>query len=48
VAETIKQIGGIDILVNSAGITGPTVPSQFPIDGWKQVIDINLNWHLLL
>jgi 2-dehydro-3-deoxy-L-rhamnonate dehydrogenase (NAD+) len=44
VAETIKQIGGIDILVNSAGITGPTVPlMEFPIDGWKQVIDINLN-----
>jgi 3-oxoacyl-[acyl-carrier protein] reductase len=43
-AETIKQIGGIDILVNSAGITGPTVPLiEFPIDGWKQVIDINLN-----
>ncbi|HEX7110610.1 MAG TPA: SDR family NAD(P)-dependent oxidoreductase, partial [Aestuariivirga sp.] len=44
VAETIRQIGGIDILVNSAGITGPTVPLiEFPIDGWKQVIDINLN-----
>ncbi len=43
-AETIKQIGGVDILVNSAGITGPTVPLiEFPIDGWKQVIDINLN-----
>ena len=43
-AETIKQLGGIDILVNSAGITGPTVPlAEFPIDGWKQVIDINLN-----
>ena len=44
VVETIKQIGGIDILVNSAGITGPTVPLiEFPIEGWKQVIDINLN-----
>ena len=44
VKETVKQIGGIDILVNSAGITGPTVPLiEFPIDGWKQVIDINLN-----
>jgi 2-dehydro-3-deoxy-L-rhamnonate dehydrogenase (NAD+) len=43
-AETIKQLGGIDILVNSAGITGPTVPLvEFPVDAWKQVIDINLN-----
>jgi 2-dehydro-3-deoxy-L-rhamnonate dehydrogenase (NAD+) len=44
VAETITKIGGIDILVNSAGITGPTVPVDgFPIDGWMQTISINLN-----
>ena len=44
VAETIRQIGGIDILVNSAGITGPTVPVDgFPIDGWIQTMAINLN-----
>ncbi len=43
-AETLKQIGGIDILVNSAGITGPTVPVvEFPLDGWMQTIAINLN-----
>ena len=43
-SETVKQLGGIDILVNSAGITGPTVPLiEFPVEGWKQVIDINLN-----
>ena len=44
VAETLKQIGGVDILVNSAGITGPTVPvTEFPLDGWMQTIAINLN-----
>ena len=44
VAATVKQIGGIDILVNSAGITGPTVPvTEFPLDGWMQTIAINLN-----
>jgi 2-dehydro-3-deoxy-L-rhamnonate dehydrogenase (NAD+) len=44
VKETLAQIGGIDILVNSAGITGPTVPlSEFPIDGWMQVMAINVN-----
>ena len=43
-AETQRQIGGVDILVNSAGITGPTVPVDgFPIDGWLQTIAINLN-----
>ncbi len=44
IAKTIKQIGGIDILVNSAGITGPTVPVDgFPIEGWINTVAINLN-----
>ncbi|MBI2720317.1 MAG: SDR family oxidoreductase [Rhizobiales bacterium] len=44
VAETVRQLGGIDILVNSAGITGPTVPlAEFPIDGWNRVFAINVN-----
>ncbi|MBG1233889.1 SDR family oxidoreductase [Aestuariivirga litoralis] len=43
-AETLKQLGGVDILVNSAGITGPTVPVDgFPVDGWMKTIAINLN-----
>ena len=41
--QTVKQIGGIDILVNSAGITGPTVPvTEFSVEGWQQTIAINL------
>jgi 2-dehydro-3-deoxy-L-rhamnonate dehydrogenase (NAD+) len=44
VSETIRQIGGIDILVNSAGITGPTVPVDgFPIDGWLKTMAVNVN-----
>lgn len=43
-AESAKVLGGIDILVASAGITGATVPvHEFPIDSWKRVVDINLN-----
>jgi 2-dehydro-3-deoxy-L-rhamnonate dehydrogenase (NAD+) len=42
--RTVKEIGGVDILVNSAGITGPTVPlAEFPIEGWMQVMAINVN-----
>lgn len=34
----------VDILVNSAGITGTTQPvHEYPIDSWKRVIDVNLN-----
>ena len=42
--DTVKQMGGIDILVNNAGISGPNLPTwEYPIEDWKQVIDIDLN-----
>lgn len=42
--QTFEELGRIDILVNSAGITGATVPVQdFPVDSWLQVMDVNLN-----
>lgn len=41
--ETVASLGGIDLLVNSAGITGATVPVQdYPVDSWSRVLDINL------
>jgi 2-dehydro-3-deoxy-L-rhamnonate dehydrogenase (NAD+) len=43
-AESNERLGRIDILVASAGITGPTVPvHEFPVDPWLRVMDINLN-----
>ena len=42
--NTISKHGRIEILVASAGIAGPNYKSwEYPIDAWKQVIDINLN-----
>lgn len=42
--ETLSALGGIDILVASAGITGPnTTLWDYPVDAWRQVIDVNLN-----
>ncbi|MEA2719657.1 MAG: 2-dehydro-3-deoxy-L-rhamnonate dehydrogenase, partial [Candidatus Eremiobacteraeota bacterium] len=39
----IAAFGRIDILVNSAGITGPNVVTwEYPIDGWRDVLDVNL------
>ena len=39
-----EALGRIDILVNSAGITGATAPvHEYPLESWRRVIDINLN-----
>jgi NAD(P)-dependent dehydrogenase (short-subunit alcohol dehydrogenase family) len=39
-----EALGKIDILINSAGITGATVPvSEFPVESWLRVMAVNLN-----
>ena len=39
-----KNIGGADILVNSAGIAGPNFKTwEYPIEEWMKVVDIDLN-----
>jgi 2-dehydro-3-deoxy-L-rhamnonate dehydrogenase (NAD+) len=42
---SIAALGGkLDVLVASAGITGPNVPVRdYPVDAWQRVIDVNLN-----
>ncbi|HVY86343.1 MAG TPA: SDR family NAD(P)-dependent oxidoreductase [Caulobacterales bacterium] len=38
------KLGRIDVLVNSAGITGATASVEgYPIESWLRVVDINLN-----
>ena len=40
---TLKTFGRIDILVNSAGITGPnTTVEDYEPEAWRQVLDVNL------
>lgn len=43
--QTAERHGGaIDVLVNSAGITGPnTKVWDYPVDAWAQVMQVNLN-----
>jgi NAD(P)-dependent dehydrogenase (short-subunit alcohol dehydrogenase family) len=37
------RFGRVDVLVNGAGIAGPTAPvTDYPPDAWRQVIDVNL------
>ncbi|HYY39429.1 MAG TPA: SDR family NAD(P)-dependent oxidoreductase [Xanthobacteraceae bacterium] len=42
--RTLRELGRIDVLVNNAGIAGPSMPVvDYPVEQWKRVIDIDLN-----
>jgi len=44
VQQTLDKYGSLDIAVNNAGIGGTLgLTGEYPIDGWKKVIDINLS-----
>lgn len=41
---TAQALGGIGILVASAGITGPNGPTwEYPVAEWNRVMDVNVN-----
>ena len=43
-ASTSARHGAVDIMVNNAGIAGPTMPSwEYPLDEWRSVVDVDLN-----
>jgi 3-oxoacyl-[acyl-carrier protein] reductase len=43
-SATAAALGKIDVLVCSAGITGPnTTVADYPVEEWRRVIDVNLN-----
>jgi len=45
----VAEVGGIDLLVNSAGGQFPQAAIDFSLKGWNAVIDNNLNgtWHMM-
>lgn len=43
-AEAVAQLGGLDLLVNNAGIAGPTGPVEsLAAEDWERTMAININ-----
>ncbi|HEX7327820.1 MAG TPA: SDR family NAD(P)-dependent oxidoreductase [Casimicrobiaceae bacterium] len=43
-SKTETALGGIDVLVCSAGITGPNATTwDYPVEAWKHVFDVNVH-----
>jgi NAD(P)-dependent dehydrogenase (short-subunit alcohol dehydrogenase family) len=44
VGAAVKHYGRLDVACNNAGIGGPVAPTaDYPVDGWMQVLNINLS-----
>lgn len=44
VARAVEHFGRLDVACNNAGIAGPAaLIADYPLDGWAQVININLS-----
>jgi NAD(P)-dependent dehydrogenase (short-subunit alcohol dehydrogenase family) len=42
VAETVSRFGGLDVLVNNAGVGRFATVADMSLDAWREVIDTNL------
>ena len=42
IEKTFSNLGGLDILINNAGITKDNLSLRMKNDEWQKVIDINL------
>ena len=42
VEATVKQLGGIDILITAAGLNRVHPITEFPVEEWDEVMDVNV------
>lgn len=48
ISRTQSKFGGIDILINNAGIISRWPATAYPLDEWKKVLDVNLTGQFLM
>ena len=48
VDETVAKFGGVDILINNAGISWGAMPEDMPLEKWQKVLDVNLTGCFLM
>jgi len=43
VPDAVQKLGGLDVLINNAGVSGMTLPvADYPPDDWDKVLAVNL------
>ena len=47
VASIASQLGGIDILINNAGVGDFGSSEDMPVETWEKVMKVNLFWRVL-
>lgn len=48
VAETLREFGRIDILVNNSGASWGAPAAEMPLDAWQKVINVNVTGTFLM
>lgn len=43
VTQAVEKLGGLDVVVNNAGVMDWARADEYPIEKWERVININLN-----